>query len=297
MTTPSHHKAGFVSIIGKPNVGKSTLMNALVGEKLSIITSKAQTTRHRIMGIINGEDFQIVYSDTPGIIEPRYELHKSMMRFVQTSLEDADVVLFVTDIYEKSGEEDLIARLKGIQVPVFLVINKIDLATQEQVTERINYWQQHINPKEVMAVSALNSFNTERILQAIHDNLPEHPPYFPKDEITDKPERFFASEIIREKIFLNYKKEVPYSCEVIITEFKEKEDIIVIRAEIMVERATQRAIIIGHQGEAIKKVGIQAREDMEQFFGKKVFLEQYVKVEPDWRSKTKALDRFGYNNT
>jgi GTP-binding protein Era len=297
MTTPSHHKAGFVSIIGKPNVGKSTLMNALVGEKLSIITSKAQTTRHRIMGIINGEDFQIVYSDTPGIIEPRYELHKSMMRFVQTSLEDADVVLFVTDIYEKSGEEDLIARLKGIQVPVFLVINKIDLATQEQVTERINYWQQHINPKEVMAVSALNSFNTERILQTIHDNLPEHPPYFPKDEITDKPERFFASEIIREKIFLNYKKEVPYSCEVIITEFKEKEDIIVIRAEIMVERATQRAIIIGHQGEAIKKVGIQAREDMEQFFGKKVFLEQYVKVEPDWRSKTKALDRFGYNNT
>lgn len=296
MIPPPIHKAGFVSIIGKPNVGKSTLMNALVGEKLSIITSKAQTTRHRIMGIINGDDFQIVYSDTPGIIEPKYELHKSMMRFVQTSLEDADVVLFVTDIYEKSGEEDLIARLQHIQVPLFLVINKIDLATQDQVTERLAYWQAQINPKEVMAVSALNSFNTERILQAIHENLPEHPAYFPKDELTDKPERFFAAEIIREKIFLNYKKEVPYSCEVVITEFKEKEDIIVIRAEIMVERATQRAIIIGHQGEAIKKIGIQAREDMERFFAKKVFLEQYVKVEPDWRSKTKALDRFGYNS-
>jgi GTP-binding protein Era len=296
MTTPPIHKAGFVSIIGKPNVGKSTLMNALVGEKLSIITSKAQTTRHRIMGIINGDDFQIVYSDTPGIIEPKYELHKSMMRFVQTSLEDADVVLFVTDIYEKSGEEDLIARLRQIEVPLFLVINKIDLATQEQVTERISYWQAQINPKEVMAVSALNSFNTERILQAIHENLPEHPAYFPKDEMTDKPERFFASELIREKIFLNYKKEVPYSCEVVVTEFKEKEDIIVIRAEIMVERATQRAIIIGHQGEAIKKVGTQARIDMEAFFGKKVFLEQHVKVEPDWRSKTRTLDRFGYNS-
>ncbi len=296
MTTPPEHKAGFVSIIGKPNVGKSTLMNALVGEKLSIITSKAQTTRHRIMGIINGEDFQIVYSDTPGIIEPKYELHKSMMRFVQTSLEDADVVLFVTDIYEKSGEEELIARLQHIEVPLFLVLNKIDQATQEQVNERLSFWQEKINPKEVMAVSALNKFNTERILQAIQEHLPLHPPYFPKDELTDKPERFFAAEIIREKIFLNYKKEVPYSCEVVVTEFKEKEDIIVIRAEIMVERATQRAIIIGHQGEAIKKVGIQAREDMEAFFGKKIFLEQYVKVEPDWRSKTKSLDRFGYNS-
>jgi GTPase len=296
MTTPPEHKAGFVSIIGKPNVGKSTLMNALVGEKLSIITSKAQTTRHRIMGIINGEDFQIVYSDTPGIIEPAYELHKSMMRFVQTSLEDADMVLFVTDIYEKSGDESLIARLKSIQVPLFLVLNKIDQATQEQVNERLAYWQSQINPKEVMAVSALNKFNTERILMAIQENLPVHPPYFPKDELTDKPERFFAAEIIREKIFLNYKKEVPYSCEVVVTEFKEKEDIMVIRAEIMVERATQRAIIIGHQGEAIKKVGIQAREDMEAFFGKKIFLEQYVKVEPDWRSKTKSLDRFGYNS-
>jgi GTP-binding protein Era len=296
MTTPPIHRAGFVSIIGKPNVGKSTLMNALVGEKLSIITSKAQTTRHRIMGIINGEHFQIVYSDTPGIIEPKYELHKSMMRFVQTSLEDADVVLFVTDIYEKTGEEELIARLKHIQVPLFLVLNKIDMATQEQVNERLQYWQEHIAPKEVMAVSALNSFNTERILQAIHEHLPEHPPYFPKDEMTDKPERFFASEIIREKIFLNYKKEVPYSCEVVITEFREKEDILVIRAEIMVERASQRAIIIGHQGEAIKRVGMQAREDMEAFFGKKIFLEQYVKVEPDWRSKTRTLDRFGYNS-
>lgn len=296
MSTTPIHKAGFVSIIGKPNVGKSTLMNALVGEKLSIITSKAQTTRHRIMGIINGDDFQIVYSDTPGIIEPKYELHKSMMRFVQTSLEDADVVLFVIDVFEKIGEEELIVKLKKIEVPIFLVINKIDLAKQEQVTERISYWQEQIKAKEVIAVSALNSFNTERILQAILENLPEHPAYFPKDELTDKPERFFASEIIREKIFLNYKKEVPYSCEVVITEFKEKEDIIVIRAEILVERKSQRAIIIGHNGEAIKKVGIQAREDMEQFFGKKVFLEQYVKIEPDWRSKARALDKFGYNS-
>jgi GTP-binding protein Era len=290
------HRAGFVSIIGKPNVGKSTLMNALVGEKLSIITSKAQTTRHRIMGIINGDDFQIVYSDTPGIIEPKYELHKSMMRFVHTSLEDADVILFVTDIFEKFNEEEVIQKLKHIQTPLFLVINKIDLATQEQINEKISYWQNYLQPKEVIAISALNQFNTERILQAILENLPVHPAYFPKDELTDKTERFFAAEIIREKIFLNYKKEVPYSCEVIITEFKDKKDILVIRAEIMVERKSQRAIILGHKGEAIKKIGIEAREEMESFFGKKIFLEQHVKVEPDWRTKTNMLDRFGYNN-
>lgn len=290
------HKAGFVSIIGKPNVGKSTLMNALIGEKLSIITSKAQTTRHRIMGILNGDDFQIVYSDTPGIIEPKYELHKSMMRFVHTSLEDADVILFVTDIFEKFNEEDVIAKLKHIQVPMFLIINKVDLATQEQVSAKIEYWQQILQPKEVIAVSAINKFNTNRILEVIKENLPEHPAYFPKDELTDKTERFFASEIIREKIFLNYKKEVPYSCEVIVTEFKEKKDILVIRAEIIVERKSQRAIILGHKGEAIKKTGIEARQDLEDFFGRKVFLEQHVKVEPDWRTKSKALDRFGYND-
>lgn len=290
------HKAGFVSIIGKPNVGKSTLMNALVGEKLSIITSKAQTTRHRIMGILNGDDFQIVYSDTPGIIEPKYELHKSMMRFVHTSLEDADVVLFVTDIFEKFNEEDVITKLKHIQVPLFLIINKVDLATQEQVVEKIAYWQQYLQPKEVIAVSAINQFNTARIMQVILENIPEHPAYFPKEELTDKTERFFAAEIIREKIFLNYKKEVPYSCEVIVTEFKEKKDMLVIRAEIVVERKSQRAIILGHKGEAIKKIGIEARKDLEEFFGSKVFLEQHVRVEPDWRTKTITLDRFGYNN-
>jgi GTP-binding protein Era len=290
------HRAGFVSIIGKPNVGKSTLMNALVGEKLSIITSKAQTTRHRIMGIINADDFQIVYSDTPGIIEPKYELHKSMMRFVHTSLEDADVILFVTDIFEKFNEEEVIQKLKHSQTPLFLVINKIDLATQEQINEKITYWQNYLQPKEVIAISALNQFNTERILQAILENLPVHPAYFPKDELTDKTERFFAAEIIREKIFLNYKKEVPYSCEVIVTEFKDKGDIMVIRAEIMVERKSQRAIILGHKGESIKKIGIEARQEMESFFGKKIYLEQHVKVEPDWRSKTNTLDRFGYNN-
>jgi GTPase len=290
------HKAGFVSIIGKPNVGKSTLMNALVGERLSIITSKAQTTRHRIMGIINGDDFQIVYSDTPGIIEPKYELHKSMMRFVHTSLEDADVVLFVTDIFEKFNEEDVITKLKHIQVPVFLIINKVDLATQEQVIEKTQYWQQYLQPKEVIAVSALKAFNTGRILEAIKENLPEHPAYFPKDELTDKTERFFASEIIREKIFLNYKKEVPYSCEVIVSEFKEKKDMLVIRAEILVERKSQRAILLGHKGEAIKKTGTEARQEMEAFFGRKIFLETHIKVEPDWRSKTAVLDRFGYNN-
>lgn len=290
------HKAGFVSIVGKPNVGKSTLMNALTGEKLSIITSKAQTTRHRIMGIINGEDFQIVYSDTPGIIQPKYELHRSMMRFVHTSLEDADVILFVTDIFEQYNEEEVIQKLRHIGVPVFLIINKIDLATQPQVEEKIAYWQEHLQPAEVLAVSALTGFNTESVLPTVLEKLPEHPPYFPKDELTDKPERFFASEIIREKIFVQYKKEVPYSCEVVVMEFKHKEDILVIRTEILVERATQRAILLGHQGESIKKLGITARQELERFFSKKVFLEQFVKVEPDWRSKVKALDRFGYNS-
>jgi GTP-binding protein Era len=219
-----------------------------------------------------------------------------MMRFVHTSLEDADVILFVTDIFEKFNEEEVIQKLKHSQTPLFLVINKIDLATQEQINEKITYWQNYLQPKEVIAISALNQFNTERILQAILENLPVHPAYFPKDELTDKTERFFAAEIIREKIFLNYKKEVPYSCEVIVTEFKDKGDIMVIRAEIMVERKSQRAIILGHKGESIKKIGIEARQEMESFFGKKIYLEQHVKVEPDWRSKTNTLDRFGYNN-
>jgi GTP-binding protein Era len=296
---PADHKAGFVSIVGKPNVGKSTLMNQLVGERLSIITSKAQTTRHRIMGILNGthngQDFQLVYSDTPGIIKPQYKLHESMMSFVRGSIEDADVVLFVTDIFEEYDENDVIARLKKSEVPILLLINKIDQATQQQVEEKIAYWQENFNAELIIPISALNGFNITQVFDEAIARLPLHPPYFPKDELTDKPERFFASEIIREKIFLNYKKEVPYSSEVVIIGFKEKEDIIVIQSEILVERATQRAILLGEGGKMIKKTGIMAREELERFFGKKVFLEQFVKVEPDWRQKERMLKRLGYD--
>ncbi|SFE00803.1 GTPase Era [Spirosoma endophyticum] len=292
------HKAGFVSIVGKPNVGKSTLMNQLVGERLSIITAKAQTTRHRIMGILNGthngQEFQLVYSDTPGIIKPLYKLHESMMSFVRGSIEDADVVLFVTDIFEEHDENDVIERLQKSEVPVLLLINKIDQATQQQVNEKIVYWQERFHAQEIIPISALNGFNMDYVFEGIISRLPQHPPYFPKDELTDKPERFFASEIIREKIFLNYKKEVPYSSEVVVTGFKEKDDIIVIQAEILVERATQRAILLGEGGKMIKKTGIMAREELERFFGKKVYLEQFVKVEPDWRQKERMLKRLGY---
>lgn len=296
---PADHKAGFVSIVGKPNVGKSTLMNQLVGERLSIITAKAQTTRHRIMGILNGthngQEFQLVYSDTPGIIKPVYKLHESMMSFVRGSIEDADVVLFVTDIFEQYDENDVLERLKKSEVPVLLLVNKIDQATQEQVEEKMTYWKETFNAQEIIPVSALNGFNIDRVFEELISRLPQHPPYFPKDELTDKPERFFASEIIREKIFLNYKAEVPYSSEVVVTGFKEKEDIIVIQAEILVERATQRAILLGEGGKMIKKTGIMAREELERFFGKKVYLEQFVKVEPDWRQKERMLKRLGYD--
>lgn len=288
------HKAGFVSIIGKPNVGKSTLMNALVGEKLSIITSKAQTTRHRIMGILNGEDFQIVYSDTPGIIQPKYELHHSMMSFVNASLEDADIILVVTDIFEKHDEDDVLKKLQRADCPVFLLINKVDLASQKITEEKISYWKDKVSAKEIIPVSALLGFNIDKIFQLILDHLPEHPAYFDKDELTDKPERFFAAEILREKIFLNYKKEIPYSTAVIIEEFIEEETIIRIRALILVERPSQKGILIGHRGEALKKIGREARLDMEKFFGKKIFLEQYVKVEPDWRTKENKLRNLGY---
>jgi GTPase len=294
-----NHKAGFVSIIGKPNVGKSTLMNQLVGEKLSIITSKAQTTRHRIMGIVNGThdgtDFQMVYSDTPGIIKPQYELHKSMMRFVHGSLEDADIILFVTDIFEQFDEDDVIQKLQHVKTPILLIINKIDLATNEQIQEKISYWNEHFKTAEILIISALNNINVNKLFSRIIALLPVHPPYFPKDELTDKPERFFAAEIVREKIFKNYKKEVPYSCEVVVSEFKEKDDIIVIRVEIFVERTSQRAILLGHEGERIKKVGTEARIEMEKFFDKKIFLEQYIRVEPDWRNKANKLSQFGYN--
>jgi GTP-binding protein Era len=291
------HKAGFVNIIGKPNVGKSTLMNVMVGEKLSIITSKAQTTRHRIMGILNGADFQIVYSDTPGIINPHYELHRAMMQFVNVSLEDADVILFVTDIFEKYDEQDVLKKLKTISAPILLLINKVDLAKQEQIEEKIAYWTKVLNAKEIIPISALNNYNIEKVFDKILENLPEHPPYYPKDELTDRSERFFAAEIIREKIFMNYTKEIPYSCEVIVTSFKEEEDIIRISAEILVERPTQKSIVIGKGGEKLKKVGTEARKDLEEFFQKKIFLEQHVKVEPDWRNKKNKLVSLGYIQT
>lgn len=288
------HKAGFVSIIGKPNVGKSTLMNMLVGERLSIITSKAQTTRHRILGILSGENFQVVYSDTPGILKPEYELHQSMMRYVDQALRDADVILFVTDLFEKSENEEQMQKLARTNVPVILILNKIDLGKGTQVEDKMTYWKEQVNPAEAIPVSALQGLNVSEAFQAILKHLPEHPPYFPKDELTDKPERFFAAEIIREKIFMNYKKEVPYSCEVVITEFKEDEKIIRMRSEIYVERQSQKGILIGKGGEALKKVGIQARADMEKFFDKQVYLEQFVKVSPNWRKKQKQLHNFGY---
>jgi GTP-binding protein Era len=291
------HKAGFVSIIGKPNVGKSTLMNVLVGENLSIITSKAQTTRHRIQGIINNDNYQIVYSDTPGIMKPVYELHKSMMRFVSTSLEDADVILFVADLFEKYDEEDVIDRINKSDVPVIFLLNKIDLAkSQEQVEEKLVEWKDRINPKDTLVISALKEENTAGLLELVLSYLPEHPAYFPKDEMTDKTERFFVSEMIREQIFKNYKKEVPYSCEVRISEFKEDERIIRIRAEILVERESQKGIIIGHKGQMLKKVGSAARFMMERFFDKQVFLEQHVKVEKDWRKKSDKLKSLGYSD-
>jgi len=291
------HKAGFITIIGNPNVGKSTLMNALVGERLSIITSKAQTTRHRIMGIVNGEDFQLVYSDTPGILKPHYKLQESMMKFVETSLTDADVLLFVIDITEdQKTEQEILNKIKNIPIPVLLLINKIDLASQEQLEEKVNFWKQEIPKAEVIPVSALSRFNIDYIFNRILALLPESPPYFEKDALTDKPEKFFIAEIIREKILLYYQQEIPYSVEIVLDSFKEEEQIIKIRAEIIVARDSQKGIIIGHQGKALKKTGTEARKDMEKFLQKKVFLELYVKVDKDWRNNEKQLKRYGYNN-
>jgi len=297
--TPEH-KAGFISIIGKPNVGKSTLMNALVGERLSIVSSKAQTTRHRILGMLNGEhkgtEYQIVYSDTPGVLLPKYELHKSMMQFVKSSLEDADVVLYVTDVFDEFEDLDFLTNWKDFtDTPILVLLNKIDLVSMEKLEEKVAYWQGIFPGKPIIPISALESVHLDQIFSHLMEHLPVHPPFFDKEELTDKPEKFFASEIVREKIFLNYKKEIPYSCEVVVTSFKEEPTILRIATEIYVERVSQRAIIIGHKGENIKKVGIQAREDLEKFFGKKVFLEQFVKVEPDWRAKTDKLRSFGYS--
>jgi GTP-binding protein Era len=289
------HQSGFVNIIGKPNAGKSTLMNALVGERLSIISHKAQTTRHRIRGIVSGENFQIVYSDTPGIIKPAYLLQDKMMKFIETAFTDADIILFVKDITDKKNDDEILERLKKCTVPVILIVNKIDLATQDEVMACIENYKSMLPFAAIQAVSATEKFNTDGLLGILLEYLPESPPYFPKDEMTDLPERFFMSEIIREKIFHNYRKEIPYSCEVSIEAFREEENIIRISALILVERQSQKGILIGHKGEALKKTGTQARIDMEKFLGKKVFLEMHVKVKEDWRSDEKMLRSFGYD--
>lgn len=288
------HKAGFVSIIGKPNVGKSTLMNALVGEKLSIITPKAQTTRHRILGIVNEEDFQIVFSDTPGIIKPKYNLQDSMMTAVGGALQDADLILFVTDINERHDEEDVLEKITNTAIPLVVLINKVDNATQEQVAEKTKYWQEKLNPVQIFAISALHGYNLEGLLPLVLDYIPEHPAYYDKEDLTDRNLRFFASEIIREKIFNNYQKEIPYSTEVIITAFKEEDNMAHISAEIIVERESQKNIIIGKGGAGIKKIGMEARKDIEKFIDGKVFLETHVKVIANWRSKDNYLRSFGY---
>ena len=290
------HKAGFVNIIGNPNVGKSTLMNAFVGERLSIITSKAQTTRHRILGIVNGEDFQVVLSDTPGIIKPAYEMQKSMMDFVKSAFEDADVLIYMVEIGEKElKDEDFFNKIIHSKIPVLLLLNKIDKSNQEQLEEQIDLWKSKVPNAEIFPISALENFNVKEVFDRILQLLPESPPYYPKDALTDKPERFFVNETIREKILLNYDKEIPYAVEIETEEFLEDEKIIRIRSVIMVERDTQKGIIIGHKGTALKKVGMQAREDLEQFFGKQIHIELYVKVNKDWRSNAYQLRRFGYN--
>ncbi len=289
------HKSGFVNILGNPNVGKSTIMNALVGEKLSIITAKAQTTRHRIMGIVNGEDFQIVYSDTPGILKPQYKLQESMMSFVNIALSDADMILYITDVNEHNAfEGDYIDRIKESGIPAIIAINKVDLSNQETLEKVVEEWHKAFPESPVIPVSGLKYFNLDSLLNAILAKLPEGPPFFPKDQLTDKYERFFASEIIREKILVNYKKEIPYSVEIEIESFEDQPKILKIRALIHVTRDSQKGIIIGHKGLMLKRVGTEARRDMEDFFKKKVFLELYVKVTKDWRDKPLALKRFGY---
>lgn len=291
------HRSGFVNIIGNPNVGKSTLMNALVGEKLSIVTAKAQTTRHRIMGIVNGEDWQIVYSDTPGILKPAYRLQRNMMNFVDGAIGDADIILYVTDTQETPDKhEEYVSKLSRLECPVVVVINKIDISNQDRVMELVQWWKEQIPSAEVIPASALERFNLDSILNAVVSRLPVCPPWFDKDAFTDKNLRFFASEIIREKILLNYKDEIPYCCEVGIEAFREGAERYDIDAVIYVMRESQKGIIIGKQGAALKKVGTQARIDMEDFFQKKVFLSIFVKVDPDWRENKRELRRFGYED-
>jgi GTP-binding protein Era len=289
------HKAGFVNIIGNPNVGKSTLMNVFVGEKISIITSKSQTTRHRILGIVNGEDFQIVYSDTPGVIKPAYKLQESMLNFSKSALSDADILLYVTDIYEKIDKnESFLKMVKESEVPVLLILNKIDQSNDEELDNLVDMWQVEFPKAEIIPTSALKKFNTNNIFNRILELLPEGEAFYPKDQLTDKTERFFVEEIIREKILKFYKKEVPYATEIEVEEFVEDEKIIRMRAVIYVERQTQKGIIIGHKGVAIKKVGVESRKDLEKFFDKQVHIELFVKVKKNWRSQEDDLKKFGY---
>ena len=291
------HKAGFVNIVGNPNVGKSTLMNAMVGERLSIITAKAQTTRHRILGIVYGEDFQVVFSDTPGIIRPAYDLQTSMMDAVKSAFVDADVLLYMVEIGEKGlKDEAFFEKLKQSKVPVMLLLNNIDTTHQEELEKQVQYWQEHLPNVEIYPISALENFNVETVFNRILELLPESPAFYPKDQLPDRPERFFVNEIVREKILLQYKKEIPYAVEVETEEFKEDEKIVRIRCVIMVERDTQKGILIGHKGSALKKVGVEARKTLEVFLAKQVHLELYVKVNKNWRNNAQQLKRFGYNN-
>lgn len=290
------HKAGFVNIIGNPNVGKSTLMNAFIGEKLSIITSKAQTTRHRILGIVNGEDFQMILSDTPGIIKPAYELQASMMDFVKSAFDDADVLIYMVEIGEQElKDEAFFNKITNSKIPVLLLLNKIDKSHQGQLESQVALWSSKVPNAEIFPISALEGFNVKEVFGRIVELLPESPAFYPKDQLTDKPERFFVNEIIREKILMHYKKEIPYAVEIDTEEFFEEDTIIKMRSIIMVERETQKGIIIGHKGSALKRVGVEARKDLEKFFGKQVHLELYVKVNKNWRSNQRQLKRFGYN--
>ncbi len=289
------HKSGFVNIVGNPNVGKSTLMNRLVGERISIITAKAQTTRHRIMGIVNTEDMQIVYSDTPGVLRPNYKLQESMLNFSESALDDADVLLYVTDVIETIDKnENFLQEVKKGKCPILLLINKIDQTNQAGLEALVQEWKEILPQAEIIPISALNNFNVDYVKQRVEELMPESPPYFEKDALTDKPARFFVTEIIREKILLYYQKEIPYAVEVVVEMFKETEEMIHIKTVIICERESQKGIIIGHKGQALKKVGAMARKDIERFFEKKVFLEMFVKVEKDWRNRDNMLRAFGY---
>jgi len=289
------HKAGFVNIVGNPNVGKSTLMNLLVGEHISIATFKAQTTRHRIMGIVNTEDSQIVFSDTPGVLKPNYKLQESMLAFSESALVDADVLIYMTDVVEKADKnQEFLDKVGKLKVPVLLIINKIDLTDQPTLEKLVRQWHENLPQAEIIPISAANQFGVQTILKRVNELLPDCPPYFDKDQLTDKPARFFVSEIVREKILLHYDKEIPYSVEVAVDQFKENRSRILINCVIYVERESQKGILIGHEGQALKRVAVESRSDLEKFFGKKIFMELFVKVDKDWRSSDRELRNFGY---